>query len=183
MLEHEVLARATPFRLDALLVGGLLALWMRGGQAKAMLRAVRIALPVAVALLLIFVLWKPSRFYQQPYHYPWWTFTWGLLAIDLLSVLTIAVAIQPGSLMYRVLHQRPLRWLGRISYGAYVLHDIPHLLYISVARRVFPHHLQRASVGLAFISTCILAWLSYRFFEGPFLNLKERWTVRRQYAQ
>jgi peptidoglycan/LPS O-acetylase OafA/YrhL len=31
---------------------------------------------------------------------------------------------------------------------------------------------------IGFAGTCALAWLSFRFFETPFLNLKERWTHR-----
>ena len=31
---------------------------------------------------------------------------------------------------------------------------------------------------LALAGTCLLAWLSFRFLETPFLNLKERLTVR-----
>jgi peptidoglycan/LPS O-acetylase OafA/YrhL len=30
----------------------------------------------------------------------------------------------------------------------------------------------------ALLVTLLLAWLSFRFFESRFLNLKERWTVR-----
>jgi peptidoglycan/LPS O-acetylase OafA/YrhL len=122
-----------------------------------------------------------NYFRHSSYHYPDWEYTWGLLAIDLSSVLIIACAIQPGSLVYRALNQRPLRWLGRISYGAYVLHDIQHSLY-RLAGWLVPSCGLWCGVcliaGIAFISTCLLAWLSYRFFESPFLNLKERWTIR-----
>jgi peptidoglycan/LPS O-acetylase OafA/YrhL len=31
---------------------------------------------------------------------------------------------------------------------------------------------------LGFCFTLLIAWLSFRFFESPFLDLKERWTVR-----
>jgi peptidoglycan/LPS O-acetylase OafA/YrhL len=82
--------------------------------------------------------------------------------------------------------------MGRVSYGAYVLHDIPHPLYLKIANKfVFllesGRHLnvvviekQAVLVGavLALGSTLALAWLSFRFFESPFLNLKERWTIQ-----
>jgi peptidoglycan/LPS O-acetylase OafA/YrhL len=96
----------------------------------------------------------------------------------LLSALVVALAIQPRTLVYRLLNRRALRWLGRISYGAYVLHDIPHTLYLSVAQMFFPRHVYRTGIVIALISTCILAWLSFRFFESRFLDLKERWTIR-----
>jgi peptidoglycan/LPS O-acetylase OafA/YrhL len=87
-----------------------------------------------------------------------------------------------------VLRLRPLRWLGRISYGAYVFHmllyfaDRPILSHF--VREFGLHGSQRELVtqrwlplfALAF--TILVAWLSFHFFESPFLNLKERWTVR-----
>ena len=173
MLQNEVLYRATPFRLDALLLGGFLALWIRGPHRDLLLRTVRVIWPVALVPIAMAVgsrhLWQEALT---------WRFTWGLLAIDLTSAVTIACAIQPGSLVYHALNQRPLRWLGRISYGAYVLHDIPRDLYVGAAHRLFPTHVVMVAASTAFFSTCLLAWLSYRFFESPFLNLKERWTIR-----
>ena len=114
---------------------------------------------------------------QEP-TYPAWKFTWGLSLVDFLAALIILTAIQPGSLVYRALNRRPLRWLGRISYGAYVLHDIPHALYIQAATSISPPHYKLLTPVLAIIATLVFAWLSFHFFESPFLNLKERWTVR-----
>jgi len=39
-------------------------------------------------------------------------------------------------------------------------------------------HKGPTSTVLALCSTVLLAWLSFRFFESHFLNLKDRWTVR-----
>ena len=98
--------------------------------------------------------------------------------IDLFAALILVLAIQPTTFLFRALNLRPLRWLGRISYGAYVLHSIPHTLYNHAAFLIAPKHMYGVSATIALISTCLLAWLSYRFFERPFLNLKERWTIR-----
>ena len=182
MLENEILYFITPFRLDALLLGGCLALWIRSPYRDLVLRIVRMAWPIALIPIFLLAGSISSFFPHSTYHYPDWRFTWGLLAIDLSSVLIIACAIQPGSLIYRALNQRPLRWLGRISYGAYVLHDIPHNVYHRLAGWLAPSCGLwcgvRLVAAIALISTCLLAWLSYRFFESPFLNLKERWTIR-----
>ena len=182
MLGNGVLYYVTPFRLDALLLGGCLALLIRGPYRDPLLRSVRIVWPVALVPIFVWAASVSGRFLQGSYRYPAWEYTWGLLAIDLSSVLIIACAIQPGSLVYRALNQRPLRWLGRISYGAYVLHDIPHSMYRRLAGWLAPSCSVWCGAWLiaaiALISTCLLAWLSYRFFESPFLNLKERWTIR-----
>ncbi len=177
MLSAEILYRATPFRLDALLCGGLLALALRGPYARLLLRAARIATPIVLAALIFCALLLPStRILSRTYIYPTWIFTWGLTLVDLLAALLILLALQPGSVVYRVFKLRPLRWLGRISYGTYVLHDIPHLEFTALAYRYFPTHPTRAATLMALPTTILLAWLSFRFLESPFLNLKERWT-------
>jgi len=180
MLKGEVLYRATPFRLDALLLGGLLALILRGPHARTLLRAARLLTPVILAavIYLISAALYQHIFYREP-TYPAWKFTWGLSLVDFLSALLILTAIQPVSIVYRALNRKPLRWLGRISYGAYVLHDIPHTLYIKGATRISPPHFRLLVPVLAFVFTLLFAWISFQFFESPFLNLKERWTIRR----
>lgn len=193
MLDGEVLYRATPFRLDALLLGGLLALLIRGPQRRGLLRLARIIFPVALAAFIACILLATGRsLARRPYPYPNWTFTWGLTAIDVVSGLLILVALQPDSLVYKALHLRPLRWMGRISYGGYVLHDIPHPLYEHLSRTVVRHIYAGSSLGFhplahritilesifALTGTLFVAWLSYRWLESPFLNLKERWTAR-----
>jgi peptidoglycan/LPS O-acetylase OafA/YrhL len=179
MLNNEILYRATPFRLDALLLGGFLALFLRGPHARILLRFARIACPIAFVVALAWaVMITGGHIFRSPYPYPDWKFTWGLSAIDLLAALILLAAIQPAAYFYRVLSLRPLRWLGRISYGAYVLHDIPHPIYASMGVHLLPAHSADVAAAIALISTIFLAWLSFRFFESPFLNLKERLTIR-----
>jgi len=179
MLQNEVLYRATPFRLDALLLGGMLALWLRGPHAQTLLRFARTALPVLLTAIALGVLLTPLRHLRAgTYPYPTGIFTWGLTLIDLLAALVLLVALQPGSWVYRLLQLRPLRWLGLISYGAYVLHDVFHIFYFHAANILLPQHVELATTTFGLIFTVLLAWLSYRFYESPFLNLKERWTRR-----
>jgi len=180
-LAGEILYRATPFRVDALLLGGLIALWLRGPGEKTLLRIARFAFPIALAGVLIAGAVLPwGHIFRHPYDYPAWKFTWGLSAIDLLAALLLLEAIRPRSLVYRVLSLRPMRWLGRISYGAYVWHDIPHSIYGWVGSHIAPaHHFQLTiTAAVALLSTVLISWLSFRFWESPFLELKERWTVR-----
>jgi len=70
-----------------------------------------------------------------------------------------------------------LRYLGKISYGLYVFHELAQLFTV----RLFGGyvHTLRAfalywSVSLAM--TVAVSALSYKFFESPFLRLKERFT-------
>ena len=191
MLDKEILYRETPFRLDALLIGGLIALILSGARKDALLRAARILLPIGCMIVLIWALAIRSV-WRRPYIYPDWKFTWGLTAADVLSALLILAALQTGSITNRIFQIRPLRWLGRISYGAYVFHDIPHPLYAFVADKLVRRleagwrlseksqqlHVTLLTAGIALACTLFLSWISFRFFESFFLNLKERWTIR-----
>ncbi len=179
-IDLEFTYRFTPLRIDALLLGGLLALLLRGPERLAVLAALRwfarIAFPLA-AIYLFHSLWRHYLTYQPPV----WRLTWGFTVIDLLAASLIALCLIPGSLLYRALSVRPLRSLGKISYGAYVFHDIPHHLYAFIIEaKIAPHisfihtHARPSIALLGFVGTLILAWLSFRFFESPFLNLKER---------
>jgi peptidoglycan/LPS O-acetylase OafA/YrhL len=71
-----------------------------------------------------------------------------------------------------------LRYLGKISYGLYVFHTLA--LYI--VENAIGGYAKNFSKFLVFLSggmalTLILAALSYRFFESPFLRLKERYEL------
>jgi len=176
MLDEEILYRATPFRLDALLLGGLLALLLRGPFAARLLRYARLLSPLLIAVILYWLYFIYTYYYLAP-RYPSWRLTYGLTLIDLIGGLVILAAIQPHTMVYRVLSMRPLRWMGRVSYGAYILHDIPHFAYSGFAVRLMPLHTEVVTPVLGFVSTLCLAWLSYRYIETPFLNLKARWTA------
>lgn len=106
-----------------------------------------------------------------------WRFIWGLSAADLLSALLVLPALDPASLAYQCFNIRPLRWIGRIRYGACVLHDIPDPLYRFAAKKIVFHlpaggqFLPRILAAVfALPATLILSWFSHRYFERPFLN-------------
>jgi peptidoglycan/LPS O-acetylase OafA/YrhL len=175
MLDGEVLYRVTFFRADALLLGGMIALILRGGHGEMLSKIGRVVFAVCcVTAIAWFVLHPDARTLQYD-DYPEWKFTWGLSFIDIFAASLIVLALNPASWTGRIFSFAPLRWMGRISYGAYVFHDILRNLWQRLLDR--PQDTPQASVvmlGLA--STLPLAWLSFRFFESPFIRLKERWT-------
>lgn len=79
------------------------------------------------------------------------------------------------------------RFMGDISYGLYMYHPLALTLLLNVLMRSWPGTLvQDGQVdgGLTvvlyvstFALTTLLAWCSFRFFEQPFLRLKDRFTV------
>jgi peptidoglycan/LPS O-acetylase OafA/YrhL len=181
MLEAGFLMRFTPLRVDALLLGALVALCLRGPEAE---RVKRFGRPLALSLFTFFtvvtvglVLLTHST--VKPESLPGIE-TFGLTLIDLLAAGIILLALNPHSLTYRLLNITWLRRLGQISYGFYVFHKLLHPFYIRLAVDIFgankPHlNLFIAIFGL--IGTTIISYLSFRFYESKFLLLKDRFSV------
>jgi len=73
-----------------------------------------------------------------------------------------------------------LNFIGKISYGIYVLHPLI-IFYLSKAitfseKSITSYLIVYFSV---FLSTIIIAYLSYEYFEKPFLKLKEKYSTVR----
>jgi peptidoglycan/LPS O-acetylase OafA/YrhL len=79
------------------------------------------------------------------------------------TVVVLAAALHPSWWFVRLVNQRPLRWLGKISYGLYLWH---WPIFFVVGWQL----------GLP-LSIAVAA-LSYRYVELPFLRMKTRWTTR-----
>ena len=188
MLNSELLYRATPFQLDSLLLGGLIALLWRGSHRKELLVIGRIAAALlgiaAVAYLAFTINFKAIPNWHEGYRYPSPLFTWSLSFVNFLTAAVILTCLHANNWLSSILSVRPLRWLGRISYGAYVFHDMLHQPYFWLILRIGQHnaffalHPKKLAALLALPCTLIIAWLSFHFFESRFLDLKERWTIR-----
>jgi peptidoglycan/LPS O-acetylase OafA/YrhL len=80
-----------------------------------------------------------------------------------------------------ILSSLPLRFLGRISYGFYVLHifiePMIDILGGHLAHATFGARYQLARFLIAFPITVVLASLSYYFFELPILSYKRRFPM------
>jgi peptidoglycan/LPS O-acetylase OafA/YrhL len=72
---------------------------------------------------------------------------------------------------------RRVRYLGKISYGLYVYH-LPCLTVVSkIVVRLMGHDSPLAVFALGLPLTIGIAAISYRYFESPFLRLKERFEI------
>lgn len=94
----------------------------------------------------------------------------GFLLAALLAAVLITVARRPGPLA-TALSWRPLRWVGAISYGVYVLHW-PIFLWLTEARTHLPPW---PLFGLRMAVTVGLALVSYHLIEQP-IRLRRRLT-------
>lgn len=83
----------------------------------------------------------------------------------------LIVTVQHNGVLARIFSWHPLVFLGKISYGIYIYH-IALRTYMKMAH---PGLLQ-TYFGLAIfiVFSTLIAWVSYSYFETPFLALKSR---------
>ncbi|SEG18892.1 Peptidoglycan/LPS O-acetylase OafA/YrhL, contains acyltransferase and SGNH-hydrolase domains [Bryocella elongata] len=179
-LDAALLLRVTPLRADALLLGGALALMLRGPEGPALLRSRRAALvgTVGVIALCEFASLRLQGHQLLPYLMPHPQMQIALEMIDAAAAALILSALLPGSPVYRLLMLKPLRELGKISYGFYIFHDLLHSECLLVAMKLVGRDslwLRSLTAALALVSTLALSILSYRFYESRFLRLKSRY--------
>jgi peptidoglycan/LPS O-acetylase OafA/YrhL len=100
--------------------------------------------------------------------------TWRMaLGHPIMALASVAVLLSVLGSQNRLLLNATLLYLGKISYGLYVLHEFAHFCAIRLVHASTPGMVVAQSiVGLAL--TIVLAAASYRWLESPFLRLKER---------
>ncbi|WP_263410319.1 acyltransferase family protein [Terriglobus tenax] len=177
LLQMEILYRGLLTRLDALLLGGLIALALRGKE-KNLVDRVRRPLLFLSAGLITGLSWVAVKVMGKPYNGSAtdWVSIFGYSFIDLLAAGLILECIHSGSLLGKVLSWKPLRALGIISYGFYIYHDLLHDFFADFAHRLFPSYSYSMTMLTAFTGTLCIATISYLGFERPLLKLKDRFT-------
>ncbi len=167
----------TPSRMDALALGGLLALVAR--EPDGLTRLARWARPAtilsAVFLGMIFV-WRHGLAFLDAVVQ---TIGFSLVAIFFAGIVVIALVSPPGTVGGRLFAHRFLRFFGRYSYALYVFHH-PIMFYMSsffsVARlpRLAGSQLpsQLAFTTVAASVSLAAALLSWHLYETQFLKLK-----------
>ena len=79
------------------------------------------------------------------------------------------------------LENRVFDFIGKISYGIYVIHPLLIYLLSFLYRQLHVHLPLVLQYILIYVSvtllTILIAWLSYTYFEKPFLKLKDRFAV------
>jgi peptidoglycan/LPS O-acetylase OafA/YrhL len=167
----------TVCRIDALAVGGLVALAARraGGLESMVSHRKKIVLGGAFALLALCVWRRGFLLYDPAIQIA------GYSLLDLLfaAVLVTAVAPSEGSRFAQTLALRPLQWLGRYSYGLYVYNSI--FLMVAEKTSLMARLVGWSGsttvgrllyVGVLAFSTLATAWVSWHVLEKRFLKLK-----------
>jgi peptidoglycan/LPS O-acetylase OafA/YrhL len=186
-LDAQLLYRLTPLRSDALLLGGAVALMLRGPEVAKLTRLIRPAFWIfVIGFLMLEVFYRISLHHlYNPAVDGTVLSTIGYTLIDIFAAIIILLSLNPNGLIYRIFTLRWLRRLGEVSYGFYVFHDIPHVFYAFVCAHflkrfmhVKPGVISLATAALALVCTLAISFVSFRFLEAPFLRLKNRYTLR-----
>jgi peptidoglycan/LPS O-acetylase OafA/YrhL len=167
----------TPCRIDGLASGGLVAALIRTERVRPCLFpwAIRIGSFATLGLLGIFISRSGLRFNDQV------CLTAGLTLLCMLASCAIVVAIEaaPGNLFRAWLEGRYLQFLGKYSYGIYVLHHLFLPLLVAWAPiKLLGQTLHSEILGVLLHIAIVMAVsivagvLSWHLFENHFLKFK-----------
>jgi peptidoglycan/LPS O-acetylase OafA/YrhL len=176
----------THARLDALVMGAVLAAVGRGPRGLAPLRPW--AWGVGGVSLLWLVHLVTSEYDREADHLEARLFVQSLYAVVFGSLLVLTVTARKGDLLERIFAHRALVFLGIYSYGLYVFHH-PIVVYpglhgfgANLLPEIFGSHLPALlAVTLIGGAVCVgVAVLSYHLYEQRFLKLKRFFTPSRR---
>lgn len=142
-----------------IVLGAAAAITLHDRRGFALLGRALGAPPVACALVLGAV---ATFFFDVPLALAHLTF----------ALLVAAAAVAPPEGVLRGLNAAPLRFVGEISYGVYLL----HVSAIALVRRAAPNVAESTGIVflLAIAVTIPLAWASHRGFERPLTAMRGR---------
>jgi len=174
------------FRADAFAMGALLAM-LRRVPLVSPARVRRIALGV-LAVLGPFIMVRVVRgefLRNTPF-----VDTIGFSLLALVMGAAVALAIEPGRLGRLLFTNRPLRYVGTVSYGLYLAHPIALMVGGTVLARAFGRPIDTdAGLGAAVVQLVVVslvalaaAGLSYRYVESPILALKRHFAPTHEAA-
>ena len=157
---HKEMAINTQYRIDEILAGCTLALFLHRFDRIEPVRFIGLAPLVGLPLLVLSA--HPDGgplYYLRPY-------------IATLLVGSTLFAAQHTATA-RLLASRPLAWLAKISYALYIIHGCLMFSWLGTGSTTLVKYAKRP---LLFLVTFGLAHLSTRYFESYFIDLGKRWT-------
>lgn len=161
---------STPFRLDGLALGGVVAWAWRDARARdwldghiRVLVGVTLSCVAAVPLLAVLIAHDFARH----------MFTWAHSYLAVFYSLVLATVLTlSGRHSVSLLRHPALQFVGDISYATYLFHPFVLSCAFLLARR--PEHITVASdawvVAAALIVTLLFCWASRRFLERPLIR-------------
>ena len=151
-------------------VGGMLALW-NDTRPNALRARGRLACGVFGLLAWYLAVMKCGL-------HRWMPSTFGYATAGYLLALLGTTAIFMAVLQTHIKFPQPVLYLGKISFGLYVFHNLMlGLVFSSRFTPAWATDHQVACLAIAYGLTGSAAVMSYHFFELPFLRLKKRFEV------
>ncbi|CAN5722218.1 acyltransferase [soil metagenome] len=182
--DTEFTYKMLPCRMDSLLIGGWLALAVRGPNRAVIIQRAKGVFGIAFLILLVDAClerglnWSTSKFINS----------FGYTITAVASTALIAVALNSAGTVSHFFRQAWLRTLGKYSYGIYVWHMIIGPSVVRYVRTQMPlgtssklAHLIAGWVLGALVSF-IAGFISYQAFEVHFLRLKRFFPYRESTA-
>jgi peptidoglycan/LPS O-acetylase OafA/YrhL len=181
---YFVISANTVCRADSLLAGAALTLLLRSRFHDRVLRAGGWILAAgALSYVTMDYLASHSLFFNSLAAFQA-VLSLDFSAIALASAGVIALALR-SPLIAGICSLHPMRWLGKYSYGIYVLHLILFTYLDEPLRSFLASHLtpnKGADIVLTgvliFLISITAAYLSYHLYEKPFLRLKRYFDYR-----
>jgi peptidoglycan/LPS O-acetylase OafA/YrhL len=160
-------------RAGELSTGAFLALAIRRADFRKVVSELSKPILAATAVMLIALfIWSGDVNMEKSS-----TIAVGYAVFGIFFAALLACCLEKG-LWSHVFEWPLLRWIGRISYGVYVYHLLLSAVWLWIAFRIAPNAGKNGRMALvafvALIGTLIVANLSYRFIESPFLRLKAK---------
>ncbi|AWA30366.1 hypothetical protein HYN48_09845 [Flavobacterium magnum] len=158
---HDTLLRFwNSFNIDCMAIGGIFALlYFQRSRLLKLLCDSRLFLGTAALAMLLLSMGCQFRYLHNEIY----AVLFGIIILNLAT----------NSSAEKVLEARPLRYLGRISYGLYMYHPIGIMLAVGICSRAgLSIHWMLYPTAIAL--TVIMAAVSYYGFERRFLNYKRK---------
>lgn len=164
-----------PFIMSGLLFGIGLAGLLRNEYLSRLLLESRGIILLCFSLQLVATAFLIQSRAFSFFYSIWWS---------LLYVVFICVALlYKGSHLTAVLRFTPLRFFGVISYGLYLLHQpvsgMIHGWLRNDQKPYFYDSWGAVVTGIAFLVAVMVSWVSFRFYETPFLRYGHRFNYEK----
>jgi len=174
-----VMTVLTPFQLDALAIGGFLAVYLRQPDGEAGAR--RIIVPMTLSGIGLLLLQFGVRQFSE-YGNAVESLRSGAFHLLLAALLLKALCAPTSSVWSRFFRSSPMIVLGKYSYGLYVYHHFfsyyfsKHGTEFALASVIGSRTAALAIQAIGGMAASMaIAWLSYEYFEKYFIQLKRFW--------